>query len=78
MNLSPAMMSTLVTMLEIKFCVDYEDRSLKALERRNLAKWYPYAKPESWVKNGCWKLTKEGETIANEIAQAWASFVTVA
>lgn len=72
-NLSPAMMSTLVTMLEVKFCVDYKDCSLNALGRRNLARWYPYSKPEPWVKNGCWKLTKKGLAIAKEIAQSQAS-----
>ncbi len=73
MNLSPAMMSTLVTMLEIGFCVDYKDCSLRALERRGLARWFPYAKPESWVKDGCWKLTAQGKQVANEIAQLQAS-----
>jgi hypothetical protein len=75
MNLSPAMMSTLVTMLETKFCVDYKDCSLRALERRGLAKWYPYAKPEPWVKDGCWKLTTQGKQVAKEIAQAQAQAV---
>lgn len=67
------MMSVLVNMLEIKFCVDFKDQTLRALERRGLARWYPYSKPEPWVKDGCWKLTAEGKRVAKDIAQAQAA-----
>ena len=65
MQLSHSMAETLQRLLEIKFCVDYNDRSLRALERRGLVKWFPYAKPEPWVR-GCYKLTPFGKKIALE------------
>ena len=35
--------------------VSYENRTMKALQRRGLVKWFPYGKKEGFV--GIWKLT---------------------
>lgn len=67
--LSPAMMSALVDMLEMNFCVDYNSRTMRALESRGYTRWYPYSQPEPWVKSGCWKLTKDGKRIASALSQ---------
>lgn len=42
--------------------VPYENKTMNALQRRGLVRWYPYGKAidNGIVHRGIWKLTKEG------------------
>ena len=71
MILSPVMQDVLVSMLEWEWTPDYTSPTMRALERRDLAQWYPYAKRDCFV--GVWKLTAKGKKIAKELVQHAAS-----
>lgn len=64
--LSISMQETLKELIQYEYLEgSYDDRTLKALERRGLARWYPYGAGGK----GCWKITPTGKARCKEIAE---------
>jgi hypothetical protein len=64
-KLSPSMENALLVVYEFGWTPDWTSTTMRALERRGLARWYPYAKRE--IFTGVWKLTAEGRESAEQL-----------